>query len=249
MFQRLTKGATTKDKTASLASALRYSRAAEHLNSMPERFATVIQQYDAIDVEPAFRNDIYNVLSGAVEIAEAMVDPTFSAELAGEKIAIQMEIMARALRYLSSRPSAAGFAIMLPATGKIVGQYQTREEAENHLANLVNFGASSKCIVVPTKVLSQHAIQPRVQPRPTYQPPAQSSPMDFPLPGGILPEPHLEDTMHGAAPPPVKEPGPSLVDQASQLKEKDEIPIVRSSISSRIADLDSGLDEILGKKK
>lgn len=183
LFQR-----TRQDRVSRLREVLTASRASEDLSDLPDRFATIIERYDRLDVEPKFRQDVHAILQGAIQVAEAMVDATFPVEHAGTMVATQMEVIARVLRYLQSRPATTGFALLLPETGVLVGQFNTREEAEENRTRMVGLGISASSIVVPTKVLSQHAIQPRhrapVRPRTDFDSPEVAA---GPLPTGIIP--------------------------------------------------------------
>lgn len=162
------------------------SKTGEVLHYVPERLAAIIDKYDTIDIDPHFRNDIYNILQGSIELSEAMVDPTFPVEDASEQIAKQMEILARILRYLNQRPSRVGYSILIPHNQMLIGQFGTQEAAEHHLEDLRNLGTaiSSNAIVVPVKIMSQHAVQPRPANLPT---PRANPSLSGPIPPGIIP--------------------------------------------------------------
>jgi hypothetical protein len=174
----------------SLRSALHMSSASEKLDNLPDRFAKVIEQFDSLNVDPNFREAIFQILNGSVDVALSMVDETFPVEQANNAISNQLSILGRALSYLQSRPSSQGFSILLPERGQLVGHFTTREEAEDHLTRYQNLGISRNCLVVPTKILSLHAIQPTPRVSPTSIP----SPLEgpelpvAPLPVGIVPD-------------------------------------------------------------
>jgi hypothetical protein len=184
----------------SLREAIHMSRATEDLDSLPERFASVISQFESLNIDPTFRNDVYQILNGAVDVALSMVDLTFPVEQANSAISRQLSILGRALHYLQSRPSSQGFSILLPEKGQLIGHYTTREEAEEHLLRMQRLGVSRDCVVVPTKVLSLHAIQPKPQTQTQAHAPSFTS--DFPDQLMSLPEgkPPNEDTSLNLAP-------------------------------------------------
>lgn len=178
-----------KDPTHRLREALHLSRASEDLDTLPDRFASVIARYEASDLDPRFRSDVYAVLKGAVDIAEAMVDLTFPVERASEVIGEQLGVLSRVLLYLQSRPTSQGFAILLPESQQLVGQFSTREEAEQHLRSYRGLGLSANCLVVPIAITSMHAVQPRARRLPAPVRPAleTQAPLSSPLPNGIRP--------------------------------------------------------------
>ena len=166
-----------------LRSAIHMSRASEDLDSLPDRFATVIDRFEALDIDPNFRADIFHVLNGACDVALSMVDKTFPVEQANNAISKQLAILSRTILYLQSRPASSGFSILLPERGQLVGHYSTREEAEEQLKRYQSLGISRDCQVVPTKVLSLHAVQPVPLP---VQPPVFHE-VELPNPNEIIP--------------------------------------------------------------
>lgn len=145
----------------SFRDALARSKRSETLDSMPERFGAVIERFNSDNIDPRFRDDIFEVLDGAVSIAQSMVDSTFSVEEATLAISKQMDVLARALRFIQSTPVTRGYAILLPESNRLIGNFATETEALQQLSDYRALGISSTCQVVPTQVRSLHAIQPR----------------------------------------------------------------------------------------
>lgn len=159
----------------SLRDAIASSRNCEDLSKLPERFARVIERFDALDVDPTFRQDVYHVLNGAVDLAQSMVDQTYPVEYVGQALAQQMQVFARIMLHLQSTPTTQGYAILLPERRQLVGHFTTQSEAQTTLQRYRALGISPNCVVVPTAVRSLHAIQPRereqtVAPRPDLAP-------------------------------------------------------------------------------
>lgn len=178
-----------RDLTAGIKELIASSRQSESLHLVPDRLANVIKRYDELDIDPHFRHDVYNILSGAIDIADALVDNTFPVEQAGKAVARQLEILARALTYLQARPAKLGFSILVPETHVLTGHFSTKEEAENMLETLSNMGISKNAQIVPIKIISQHAIQPHApkttSPEPKHTPATHI--LSGPLPTGIVP--------------------------------------------------------------
>lgn len=169
----------SRDRMNTLRDAIHMSRSSEVLASIPDRLADVIARYDALPLDPTFRHDVYLILAGSLDVAEAVVDQTFSVETATEQIGRQMEVLARLITYMSKRPSRTGYTILIPASHKLIGQFGTEAEAESQLENLQTLGTAHDAIVVPCKILSQHVVQPRA-PLTTTAPPPEVEALEDP---------------------------------------------------------------------
>lgn len=192
---------TKREPMKMLRDIIHSSRSSDVLHSIPDRMAKVIEQYDNLDVDPNFRHDVHNILSCALEIAESLVDPTYSVESASEAIAEMMQTQARIMVFLQKRPTITGYSILLPDQRRMLGHFSTEQEAQAQLSNLQIMGATAKGLVVPVRILSQHVIQPRPQlppPRPEPAPPA----LDGPLPSAIRPSTSPEARGSFTVPPP-----------------------------------------------
>lgn len=192
-----------KDYSKNLREMINLGQSTETLQTLPDRFASIIERYEAIDTaEPAFRKDVYSILSGACDVAEAMVDTTFPVEEAGTSVAEMMQVLARVLLYIQSRPTAEGYSLLLPEKKELSGQYNTQAEAENARLRLVSLGISHNCLVVPIRMISKHAIQPRVVAKPL-------DPENPPIPKGIIPVRRLPLAPTAAELLPAEPPPPS----------------------------------------
>jgi hypothetical protein len=178
------------------------SRNSEILETVPDRLANVIAKYNDLEIDPHFRHDVYNVLNGAVDIAEALVDPTFPVEHAGEQISRMLEVLSRANRYLQTRPSKMGFSVLIPDADppQLSGHFTTRQEAESYMDTICALGGSKNCMVVPVKILSQHAVQPKPITRNITPPSPSPSIMHGPIPSGIRPKVETPTRLPGEAP-------------------------------------------------
>lgn len=156
MFSRKQK----REPTSALRALLNATARSENILSIPDRLAAVIQAYDQIDVDPQYREDIFNVLQSSILLAETLVDNSFSSETACEQIADQIEILSRALRYIQRRPVNRGFSILLPRSRTLVGQFSTEAEANSHIKILQALGAAVDAKVVPVTIRCEEAIQP-----------------------------------------------------------------------------------------
>lgn len=153
-----------------LRSVIAASRASEHLSDLPDRLAQVIERFEALDVDPRFRDDVYQVLNGSIDIALSMVDLTFPIEHVGSVIAEQLQILSRVMVHLQTSPTSKGYAILLPDRGQLVGHFSTESEAQEQLTRYRALGISPNCLIVPTMVRSLHAVQPKALPAPTVAP-------------------------------------------------------------------------------
>lgn len=173
-----------RDPIAPLREVLGATNYSGNLGTLPTQLATIIQRYDGAPLDKHFRNDIYNILATSTAIAETLVDEVFSVDDAIQHISRQMEILARILVYLNSRPARTGYSLLIPKSGKLVGQFATIGEAEDSLTNMQHLGAAHNAIVVPVRVVSQSVVRPAAQP-------SAASPLaddeDIPIPPGVQP--------------------------------------------------------------
>lgn len=165
------------DYMLTLREAIGMSKASEELLMMPERFASIISLFDSESMHPAFRRDVFKLLFNSTDIAHSVLDHTFPADLASQKIAAQMALLSNLLNFLQSRPATAGFTILLPSSG-MVGFFTTEGEAQRQLETYVAMGLASSARVVPAALTSNHVVQPKLAP------PAAPAPenLDEPIP-------------------------------------------------------------------
>lgn len=149
------------DYMLTLREAIGMSKASEELLQMPDRFASIISLFDTESLHPAFRRDVFKLLFNSTDIAYSVLDSTFPADIASQKIANQMALLSNLLNFLQTRPATAGFTILLP-TGVMVGFFSTEGEANRQLETYVTMGLASSARVVPAALTSNHVTQPRL---------------------------------------------------------------------------------------
>lgn len=147
---------------SSLRDVIASTRYSEQLANIPERLAVIFSSYDDPKLEPAFRQDIFQLLSSACAVAESLSDPTYPADRANAECGMILQVLSRLNEHLSKRAGLEGFAILFPSTGYIMSQFfKSETEAHQHLESLKSMGVSSQCVVIPAKIYSHHVIQPR----------------------------------------------------------------------------------------
>lgn len=149
------------------------------LYHLPDRFADLIDIYDRAPVNAAYRQDIFNLLSCSVDTATHLATPTIDASEALQLINHQITILTKLSTYLSNRPARIGYSILSPQTNTLLGQYNTKAEAEQFLASLGSLNHDKHALVVPVKIVSQFAVRPAPAPEPD---PAPLSPLILPTP-------------------------------------------------------------------
>lgn len=157
------------DYMLTLREAIGMSKASEELLQMPDRFAAIISLFDSENLNPAFRRDVFKLLFHSTDIAYSVLDSTFPADIASQKIATQMALLSNLLSFLQTRPATGGFTILLPS-GNMVGFFSTEGEAHRQLETYVTMGLASSARVVPAALTSNHVAQPRIAP-PIASPP------------------------------------------------------------------------------
>lgn len=181
MFQK------RKNPMDSIRRVIAGSRQSEALDTLPDRLSNIIERYNDLHVDPHFRHDVFNILNVACDIAESLVDETFPVETASDAVGRMLEINSRVLRYLQARPSRMGHSILIPESGHIVGHFATSAEATDYLNSMIAMGMSRHAMVIPVKLISQHALQPKKKELEAPQEPARNQIAEGPIPAGIRP--------------------------------------------------------------
>lgn len=135
----------------------------ERLRHLPEQFAEVLQRFDNSHCHPALLQDIHSLLSNSVALAEALVDDTIPTINAMQASTCLLGILQRILIHVeTARPGRDAYAVLLPATGTFLPSvFASREEAESQVGALRQFMPQTAFAVVPVKVTSQYALQPK----------------------------------------------------------------------------------------
>lgn len=147
------------------------------MTGIPERIATLIHRLEHDkQINPLFREDILTIVNSSTALAEASVDSTFPIENAFDNIAQIMSVCSRLLSNLErSRPQRYGFGIQHKTNGQMFPHlFATESEAEQFIINSRAFhDLGSVAQVVPIKMTSQFAQQPKIAPVPQVaaQPP------------------------------------------------------------------------------
>lgn len=177
---------------------LNLSEASDGLRRMPERLAEVLRAFDNRQLDPNFRRNIYEVLNGSVEIAQALASPTFPIDPVITRISQQLYILSTILNYLNTTPENTGYALFSPSKGKLTGHYTTELEAKQVLAGYRAMGMSSDCEVVPTRIKALYQSQPYASPlleRVQFGPSGEADVQVVPTKAEPLPPTTLQDTM------------------------------------------------------
>jgi len=193
-------------RTSRLAEALAVSSAKEHLFDLPDYLAKLIEDFEARDVHPEYRQDVYKTLAAAVNVCRTVINPSYPAKPAIEEIGQLMTMLPRMLLHLTNRPTTTGWAIMIPHTREIFPSvYSTEGEAQAQLAQLQAFSPAIRGNIIPVRITSEHVSAPEAPKRlvePLLRPdrPAALA-SDDPIPQGIRPPRQLsfDDLMQRVA--------------------------------------------------
>ena len=181
-------------KPSKLREALAVSSAKDHLYNLPEYLAKLIEDFEARDVHPQYREDVYKTLAAAVNICRTVINPTFPVKPAMDEIGQLMTMLPRMIGHLTNRPTTTGWAIMIPHTREIFPSvYSTEAEAQAQLRQLQNFSPSIRGTVIPVRLTSEIAQLPEA-PKRTIEWPVPATPQleaEDPIPDGIRPQKQL----------------------------------------------------------
>lgn len=158
-----------KDKFLNLMSTLSRLRRdqKDSLEALPDRIAAVIEMYDRVDVNEQKRQDIYNLISGSLTLAETLAGDTYPAPVGIRWSTHLITILTRIINHLEDRPAIARLGLLCTETGELHSEtYTTPFEANEALSALRRFGATRTFEVVPVTVTSGHVVQPPASPAP-----------------------------------------------------------------------------------
>jgi hypothetical protein len=173
-----------------LREAIAASTAREHLGNLPDYLAKLIEDFEARDVHPGYREDVYKMLAATVNVCRTVINPSFPAKPAIDEIGQMMTMLPRMLAHLTSRPSTTGWAIMVPHTKEIFPSiFSTLPEAEFQLRQLRNFSPGLQGVVIPVQLTSEEVRAPSAPKRTIEWPPAAPAiEHEDPIPEGIKPK-------------------------------------------------------------
>jgi hypothetical protein len=148
-----------------LRSVLRFSENLEAFASLPDRLATLFEQYDSSNYHLGYRDDIYNILVSSLELAEALVQESQHGPETIARATHTIRIITNIINHLESRPALKGYAILFPLTRTIhEGVYATHQEANRKLESLHKLGIAQECQVVPVRVSCDVSLRPEPAP-------------------------------------------------------------------------------------
>jgi len=157
----------------SFAELLGRASQGDTLSSLQDKIESIIERFDrdrALD--PAFRSDIFTLLRNSTDVAEVLLDPTFPHETVVRQIADILDASSRLLNYVNNaRPYNLSWGIMQKQTHRLWPPVFTSESEANNFVDQLDqaYGNIRRNVqVVPVRVTSQFAPQPR--PRPPRNP-------------------------------------------------------------------------------
>lgn len=181
-----------KDKFLNLTAVLsRIKRdQKDSLSGLPDRIAAVIEAYDRIDVNEQKRQDIYQLITGSLALAEALAGDTYPAPVGVRWSTHLISILTRIINHLEDRPAVARLGLLCAETGELHSEtYTTPHEANEALSALRRFGATRAFEVVPVTITSGHVVQPPAASAHSAEPQApQVGPVEGIPPGAEPPE-------------------------------------------------------------
>lgn len=133
----------------------------DSLAGLPDRIAAVVEAYDRIDVNEQKRQDIYQLITGSLTLAEALAGDTYPAPVGVRWSTHLISILTRIINHLEDRPAVARLGLLCAETGELHSEtYTTPHEANEALSALRRFGATRAFEVVPVTITSGHVVQP-----------------------------------------------------------------------------------------
>lgn len=152
-----------KDKLLNLTSVLSRLRRdqKDSLDGLPDRVALVLELYSRPGLNEAKQADIFNLINGALSLAEALATDTYPGPVGVRWATYNIQILTRIINHLEDRPAVARLGLLCVETGELHSEvYSTPVEASESLAALRRFGITKTFEIVPVTITSGHVVQP-----------------------------------------------------------------------------------------
>lgn len=152
-----------KDTLLNLTSVLSRLRPVqrEPLADLPDRISTVLELYSRPGLNEAKQADIFNLINGALSLAEALATDTYPGPVGVRWATYNIQILTRIINHLEDRPAVARLGLLCVETGELHSEvYSTPVEANESLAALRRFGVTRTFEIVPVTITSGHVVQP-----------------------------------------------------------------------------------------
>lgn len=166
------------------------------------RIETIIEAYNAPQLDPHFRSDILSAVGSVLDIAGTMSQRTYRIDELFTEIAKVQNYLSVLLQYgLVARPKVSGFALFNSLTGGFIpGFYTTQEEALKQKAHYQALGITFPISVLPAECVAGALSPP--QELKSKEPPQELKPKELSSP----PPPATKVAETLATNPPAKTP-------------------------------------------
>ncbi len=116
-------------------------------------------------INQSARTDLISIIDDGLELAAAMLNESYPAELVLKRTTNILATSQRILMHTeTARPGRRGFGAISPEGVILPIMANTQEEALSQLNTLVSIGLSKDSNVIPIRISSQFVLQPRAQP-------------------------------------------------------------------------------------
>lgn len=188
-----------KDRFLNLTSVLSRLRRdqKDSLENLPDRIAAILELYSRPGLNEAKQSDIFNLINGALSLAEALATDTYPGPVGVRWATYNIQILTRVINHLEDRPSISRFGLLCIETGELHSEvYGTPEEALASLNALRRFGVTRTFEIVPVTLTSGHVVQPGTggpgQVAPVDHDPVEEPPPETQTEGDPAAEAHLD---------------------------------------------------------
>ncbi len=116
-------------------------------------------------INESARTDLISIIDDGLELAAAMLNESYPAELVLKRTTNILATSQRILMHTeTARPGKRGFGAISPEGQILPIMANTQEEAQSQLNTLISMGLSVDSAVIPIRISSQFVLQPRAQP-------------------------------------------------------------------------------------
>lgn len=157
-----------RERIEKLKDILFISEQHDSLKNLPEQLAAVLEAYDETSIHPAFRAEVFQLLSGCVAVSRAMLDPSIPVKPAVHESLSLIKALARVIGFLEDRPTNLGYAVFSAQAQELLPEFHpTKDSAERAVRTLRSVGATEGCRVVEASLVAGHVGRPSLPPQPT----------------------------------------------------------------------------------
>lgn len=146
-----------------LRDAMQAVSGAETIGTLPVRMRNVVANLDSDTlIHPLLKNDVIHIMTCVLALAEAACDDSYPVDSVTDNVAQLMQTAANILAHTThNRPALYGYGVEHQGSRSLLATvFRTRQDAEDEIKTLREFGSKDPLRVVPIRISSQIVNRP-----------------------------------------------------------------------------------------